>query len=171
LNLIILKNNWHTIIKIYHLNKKKFNTVKIILISYTFTLYHILQLSPNVGAGEESGEEEGGGGDELPHQQENPQLNTSSSQVATATTAAGVATAAGGSTAAEAGGEARPRLIINIMSGWNDEKSVVMRQEEVDPGEEHDSFHDILGAGAPVPPVILRHPRVPPLHGKPGRFS
>jgi hypothetical protein len=137
-------------------------------------LYHILQLSPNVGAGEESGEEEGGG-DELPHQQENPQLAINSSQAAAATTTAGVATAssaAGGSTTAEAGGEARPRLIINIMSGWNDEKSVVMRQEEVDPGEEHDSFHDILGAtGAPVPPVILRHPRVPPLHGKPGRFS
>ena len=54
----------------------------------------------------------------------------------------------------------RPKLILNIMSGSNDEKSVVMRQEEV---EEQDQFFDTPPGSAPV---ILRHPRVPPLHGR-----
>lgn len=43
----------------------------------------------------------------------------------------------------------RPKLILNIMSGSNDEKSVVMRHEEL--------------AGSDV---VFRHPRVPPLHGE-----
>ena len=57
----------------------------------------------------------------------------------------------------------RPRLIINIMSGSNDEKSVVMGHEEMVTGEEHDQFYDVP-ADTP-PPVVLRHNRVPPLHG------
>ena len=61
-------------------------------------------------------------------------------------------------------GPDRPKLIINIMSGSNDEKSVVMGHEEM---EAHDQFYeagtDVSAAAAPA--VVLRHPRVPPLHG------
>jgi len=53
----------------------------------------------------------------------------------------------------------RPKLILNIMSGPNHENSVVMGHEEIETGEEHDKFHDVPNS------VILRHPRVPPLHG------
>ena len=56
--------------------------------------------------------------------------------------------------------ELRPKLILNIMSGPNHENSVVMGHEEIETGEEHDKFHDVPNS------VILRHPRVPPLHGQ-----
>ena len=60
----------------------------------------------------------------------------------------------------------RPRLIINIMSGSNDEKSVVMGHEEMVTGEEHDGqFYHVPAETPASAPVVLRHPRVPPLHG------
>ena len=66
----------------------------------------------------------------------------------------------------EEGDSNRPRLIINIMSGSNDNKSVVIGHDEIEPGEEHDKFHDVPSQ-APIAAtnVVLRHPRVPPLHG------
>ena len=58
---------------------------------------------------------------------------------------------------------ARPKLILNIMSGSNDEKSVVTRHEELVGVEAHDQLYDESTAS----PVVLRHPpRVPPLHCK-----
>ena len=112
--------------------------------------------------------QEEAGGSPLPpredEDEEEPELSLLSRSSDSLTPLATAATAAGQPGGAAAAAEAaaselRPRLIINIMSGWNDEKSVVMRQEEV---EEQDQFFDTpLGSA----PVILRHPRVPPLHG------
>ena len=127
--------------------------------------------------------QEEAGGSPLPpredEDEEEPELSLLSRSSDSLTPLATAATAAGQPGGAAAAAEAaaselRPRLIINIMSGWNDEKSVVMGHEEVEPGEEHDRFHDIPGPPpppppAPAPPVILRHPRVPPLHGEGSR--
>jgi hypothetical protein len=135
---------------------------------------HCIQLSPDARGGEDSveGEEErrhatasGEEVDESPcpleeDQEDQPEISSLNRP------GGSLAEAAGGG---EAASDQRPRLIINIMSGLNDEKSVVMGHEEVEPGEEHDRFHDIPGppsGGGPNPPVILRHPRVPPLHGE-----
>ena len=120
-----------------------------------FNLFYQLQ---DGRSGDTSGEEDNDvveNGDEAESDAELTLLNQSTDSLNLSISSDGV------QTLSECSGELdlRPKLILNIMSGPNHENSVVMGHEEIETGEEHDKFHDVPNS------VILRHPRVPPLHG------